>query len=347
MSSRADSSNLPPGGQAETPSQIPPKGWFQVLRRAWKESKEDNIGLLAAGVAFFAFLAIPPTLVAATTIYGLVSSPEQVQQNLKHASSGIPSSARTIITDQVTRITSQQSQALSIGLIVSLLLALWSASAAVQNLMQASNVAYDETETRGFFKRRGTALLLTVLGIVFFLVVIALIAALPPILAHLSTSPVVAIVIQVVRWLLLLVLVVVAVAVLYRVAPDRDAPRFRWTSMGAVLATVLWLVVSALFSLYVAKSGSYGKSFGVLAGIAVLLMWLYLTCYAVLLGAEINAEAELQTQADTTRGQSRPLGTRDAVKADSVAGPDGQATGGPATDGGGRSVDVRDDPNRR
>ena len=337
MSTAEGADRLPPGGQADQPTEIPAKGWVQILRRAWKEGKDDNVGLLAAGVAFFAFLAIPPTLVAAITLYGLVSSPAEVRKNLSQASSGMPSSARTIITDQVTRITAQHSQALSIGLVVSLLLALWSASNAVQKLMQATNVAYDETETRGFLKARGTALVLTVLGILFFLVVIALITALPPVLSHLATGQVVTIVVQAVRWLLLLGLVVVALAVLYRLAPDRDAPRFRWTSLGAAVATVIWLVVSALFSLYVSKSGSYGKNYGVLAGIAVLLMWFYLTCYAVLMGAEINAEAEQQTTKDTTEGAPRPVGTRDAVKADTVPGPDGRGETGSES-----SVDIRE-----
>ncbi len=324
MVSSTTADRLPPGGRAEKPTQIPPRGWTQVLKRAWKEGKDDNISLLAAGVAFFTFLAIPPTLVAAVTLYGLVSSPAQVQKNLQQASSGIPSSARTIVTDQVTRITGQHSGALSAALVVSLLFAMWSASAAVQNLMKAINVAYDEEETRGFVKLRGTALMLTVAGIVFFVVVLALIAALPPVLDHLSASPVVTVVAQVVRWLLLLGLVTVALAVLYRMAPDRDAPRVRWVSLGAVAAVIIWIVVSVLFSLYVSKSGSYGKNFGALAGIAVLLMWLYLSNYAVLLGAEINAEAEQQTEADTTRGEPRPIGTRDAVKADTVAGPSGE-----------------------
>jgi membrane protein len=314
---------LPPGGRAEKPTQIPPQGWAQVLKRAWKEGKDDNISLLAAGVAYFTFLAIPPTLVAAVTLYGLVSSPAQVQKNLQQASSGIPSSARTVVTDQISRITGQHSGALSVALVVSLLLALWSASAAVQNLMKAINVAYDEEETRGFVKLRGTAMMLTAAGIVFFLVVIALIAALPPVLSNLSISPAFTVVVQVVRWLLLLGLVTAALAVLYRTAPDRDAPRLRWVSLGAVAATTVWIVVSVLLSLYASKSGSYGKNFGALAGIAVLLMWLYLTNYAVLLGAEINAESEQQTEADTTRGEPRPIGARDAVKADSVPVPTG------------------------
>jgi membrane protein len=128
-------------------------------------------------------------------------------------------------------------------------------------------------------------------------------------------------VIEAVRWLLLAALVMLALAVLYRVAPDRDAPRFRWVSAGAVTATVLWLVASAAFSLYVTFLGSYARTYGAFAGVVLMMLWLWLTSYAILLGAEINAESEEQTARDTTRGPERPLGGRGAVKADSLPPP--------------------------
>ena len=122
-----------------------------------------------------------------------------------------------------------------------------------------------------------------------------------------------------VRWLLLVAVVIGALAVVYRVAPDRDAPRFRWVSVGALVAAVLWLIGSGAFSLYVNNFGSYNKTYGALAGVVVLMLWLYLTSYIVLLGAEINAESERQTRQDTTRGEPRPMGERKAVAADEVA----------------------------
>ncbi|MGE4006922.1 YihY/virulence factor BrkB family protein, partial [Pseudonocardia sp.] len=171
-----------------------------------------------------------------------------------------------------------------------------------------------------FLKLRGTALLLTLGAVVFVLVAVALVAAMPALFDALGLGGVGLVLAQVVRWVLLVALVVVALAVVYRVAPDRDAPRFRWVSVGAVVATVLWVVGSVVFSLYVDNFGSYNKTYGALAGVIVLLLWLYLTGYIVLLGAEVNAESERQTARDTTRGPEEPMGTRGAEAADTVAG---------------------------
>ena len=184
--------------------------------------------------------------------------------------------------------------------------------------MQAVNLAYDEEETRGFLKLRGTALLLTLGAIVFVLVTLVLVAVVPPLLDALPLGPVATVLAQVVRWGLLIAVVIVALAVVYRVAPDRDAPQFRWTSTGALVAAALWVAGSVGFSLYVNNFGSYNRTYGALAGVVVLLLWLYLTSYIVLLGAEINAEAEKQTRHDTTRGEPLPMGERRAVAADEV-----------------------------
>ena len=153
--------------------------------------------------------------------------------------------------------------------------------------------------------------------IVFLIVMMGLVAVFP-VLADLIDNGVVRVLLQVVRWVLIAVLVSVALAVLYRVAPDRDAPKMRWVSVGAAAATVLWLVASLGFSIYVANFSNYAKTYGAIAGIVVMLLWLWITSYAILLGAEINAESEQQTVKDTTKGPEAPLGERDAVKADSL-----------------------------
>jgi membrane protein len=183
--------------------------------------------------------------------------------------------------------------------------------------MAAINIAYDETEGRGAVKLRALALALTAGAIVFVVVAIALVAVAPALLDGLG--PVGRVLGQVVRWVLLLVLVVVGLAVVYRVAPDRDAPRFRWVTPGSMVATVLWIVGSIVFSVYVNNFGSYNKTYGALAGVVVFLLWMYLTSYIVLLGAEINSESELQTERDTTKGPPQPMGVRGAAKADDVA----------------------------
>jgi membrane protein len=212
---------------------------------------------------------------------------------------------------------SSHNQGAGIGVVASILIALWSASGGTSNLITAISTAYDEQEKRSFIKKRALALLLTLAAIIFMIIVLFVVAALPAVL-QLFDNVIVRFLLQVVRWLILVVMVVGALAVLYRVAPDRDAPKMKWVSVGAVIATLLWILASVGFSVYVANFGNYAKTYGALAGIVVLLFWLWITNYAILLGAEINAEAEQQTAADTTRGEPQPMGSRDAVKADSV-----------------------------
>jgi membrane protein len=275
--------------------------------------------MLAGGVAFFGFLAVFPALIAALTLYGLVADPAEVAAQVQALAGMLPQQAQPLIADQLNAVASSSDGALGVGLAVSLVAALWTASSGVGNLVQAINLAYDEEETRGFFKLRATALLLTLGGIVFVLVTLGLVAVVPPLLDAAPLGVAGTVLAQVVRWVLLVAVVLVALAVVYRVAPDRDAPRIRWVSTGAFVATTLWIIGSVVFSLYVNNFGSYNKTYGALAGVVVLMLWLYLTCYIVLLGAEINAESERQTRKDTTRGEPVPMGERQAVAADEVA----------------------------
>jgi membrane protein len=313
-----------PGGKADRPTEIPARGWIQIAKRGWKEAKADQVPLLAAGVAFYAFLAIFPALIAIVSIYGLFADPSTIANQLNSLTSALPEQARQVITDQVTMLASRRST-LGIGLIISVVIALWSASAGVSNLLTAINVAYDEAEKRGFIKKRLLSLGLTLGAIVFMVIVLGLVAVLPPLLRAVFGASALRWILQILGWLVLVVLVAAVLAILYRLGPDRDAPRMAWVSVGAVVATVIWLAASIGFSLYASTFGNYAKTYGVFAGIVVLLFWLWLTMYAILLGAEINAEAEQQTIQDTTKGEEQPLGERGAVKADSVPSGDTEA----------------------
>jgi membrane protein len=311
-----------PGLQADRPSEIPKSGWMQIVKRAWKEAKKDAVPLLAAGVAFYTFLAMVPTLIALVMIYGLVTDDTAaVSDQVASFGSALPAEAEKLITDQMNSLATTSDRALGIGLIIALLLALWSASAGISNLIRALNVAYDEEDKRGFVKRRLLALGLTVGAIVFMVLAVALVAALPVLLDALDVPGWVKALVQAGRWLGLVVAVMVALAVLYRLGPERDAPKIRWLSVGAIVATALWVIGSVVFSLYVDNFGSYGKTYGTLAGVVVLLLWLWLSSLAALLGAEVNAEMEQQTIKDSTTGDPEPLGQRDAVKADSIPDP--------------------------
>jgi membrane protein len=310
-----------PGVHAEKPTQIPARGWLQIVRRAWAENSADNMPIIGAGVAFFAFLALFPALIATISIYGLVASPETVSRQIESLSGQLPQEAQKLLSDQLNSIVDNSGGALTVSLIISILAALWSASGGTGNLITAVNLAYDEVETRGFVKRKLLALGLTLGAIVFVLVTFALIAVVPAVLDALPLGIVGTILAQVLRWVLLLGVMAGALSVLYRVAPDRDAPKFRWVSLGSLVVTVIWAVISLLFSLYVNNFGSYDKTYGAIAGVIVLMLWLQLTVFLVLLGAEINSETEHQTAADTTEGEPQPMGQRDATMADELPDP--------------------------
>jgi membrane protein len=313
-----------PGGKAERPAQIPARGWTQVAKRGWKEAKADQVPLLAAGVAFYAFLAIFPALIAIVSIYGLFADPSTIANQLNSITAALPKEAAQLITDQVTALSSRR-QTLGISLILAVLIALWSASAGTSNLLTAINVAYDEEQKRGFVKKRLMSLGLTLAAIVFMVIILGLVAVLPPLLKAAFGTGALRWVLQILGWLVMVILVAIGLAILYRLGPDRDAPRMRWVSVGAVVATLVWLIASIGFSIYTSTFGNYAKTYGVFAGVVVLLFWLWFTMYAILLGAEINAESEQQTIADTTKGEEEPLGERGAVKADSIPSGDPEA----------------------
>ncbi len=305
-----------PGVDADQPAEIPAAGWWQVTKRAWAEAKADQVPLIAAGVAFFGFLSLFPAIVAAVLAYGLIADPAQIRTQTQDLAAAIPASARDLLLGQIDALTSAPRQGLGIGLAIAVVAALWSASGGTGYLITAVNLAYDEEETRGFIRRKLLALGLTLGAIVFVLLAIGLFAVGAAITDGVPT--VIRVLLEIARLVVALILITSALAIVYRVAPARDAPRLRWVSVGAAVATIIWLIASVGFSIYVATFGSYAKTYGSLAAVVVLMLWLWLTVYAVLLGAEINAESEEQTARDTTKGEPRPLGERGAVKADSL-----------------------------
>jgi len=312
------------GRQADSPAQIPARGWKDVLVRTVREFKEDQISTAAAAAAFYAWLALIPAAIGAITVYGLVASPEQITTQIEQLTQSFSQDVRSVIADPITSATSASGKGLSIGLIISLAAVLWSASGGMNGMIQAVNTAYDEKDERNFFKQRALAILMTLGAIVAFVVAVLLVAVLPPVLDALALDSFASGAVNVGRWVLLAVLMMFGLSLLYRYAPDRDNPKFRWVSWGAVVATVLWLIASAGFSFYVNNFGSYNKTYGALAGVIVLNLWLYISCMAILFGAELNAELEAQTKKDSTTGPEKPLGRRGARKADEV---------GPSTEG--------------
>jgi membrane protein len=280
-----------------------------VVARTIAESKGDHLSLLAAGVAFFALLSMVPGLVALVSVYGLAADPSDVGRHVTDALGAAPSEVQDLVREQLEAVTERSGASIGVGLVAGLAVALWSASSAMKHLIEALNAAYDEIEGRTFLKVRALALVLTIGAVAFVLGAIAVIAVVPAVVDGPLTL---------LRWPMLAAAFVVALAVLYRYGPSRDDPEWRWTTPGALLATVLWLAASGGFAFYAGRFGSYDETYGSLGGIVVVMLWLFLSAVAVLLGAELDAELERQTTYDTTEGDDRPKGQRGAHAADTL-----------------------------
>ena len=305
------------GRHAESPRKIPARGWKDVFVRSKVAAKEDHVTLFGAGVALFGFLALVPALAAMLSIYGLVADPATIDNQLADSLSAAPAEVRDLISQQVRSIGDASSGAI-VTVVVGFLLALWSASAGIKSLIEAINLAYDEDENRGFVKLRGLALLFTLGAILFLVVAFAVIAFLPPLIGSTGLGTAGRLLISVLRFVVLFAGVLFAFAVLYRYAPDRTEPKWAWVTPGAVFAAVMWIIASLLFSFYTANFGKYNETYGALAAIVVVILWLWISATVVIFGAEINCELERQTVRDTTKGAERPLGQRNAYAADTI-----------------------------
>jgi membrane protein len=305
------------GRQADVPQQIPPRGWLDIAKRTAKEVKQDQVPLLSAGVAFYALLALFPAAIAGISIYGLVADPTTVRNQIEKLTELLSPSTAELVGEQIKQVTGAAGGALGLATVIGILTALWSASSGMKAMVTGVNLAYDETETRKFAKLRGLALALTLGAMVLLGVALFLIVGFPALTKSWPTP--LAWTAGVLRWVLLAVLVVAALAVLYRFAPNRDEPRWTWVSWGSIIATVLWILASVGFSIYANSFGNYNKTYGALAGVIILMFWLFLTSFVVLVGAELNTEMELQTAKDTTKGPEQPMGERGGHAADHVA----------------------------
>lgn len=265
---------------------------IEIAKNAWNRFNADRMPLLAAGVAFFAFTSLFPALIVGIGVYSLVADPQTIRDQLTSLADAAPESVRALILDQVDVLTDTSSGALSLGLVVALVVGLWTASGVVNNLAGALNTAYRARETRGFVRRRGAVLVFTTGMILSGLVLIALIAVLPAIFDALDVPAPLRVLVEVGRWLVTVVAMFVALAIIYRYLPDRPNPRMRWVTVGAGLATAGWFVASLGFSFYVTTFGSYAKTYGTLAGVVVLLLWLWITFCIILFGAVVDAEAD-------------------------------------------------------
>ncbi|MBW7974340.1 YihY/virulence factor BrkB family protein [Bradyrhizobium sp. BR 10289] len=306
------------GRRARSPFEIPWKGWKDIFWRTYQRIDEDRLLATAGGVVFFGLLAIFPAVTALVSSYGLFADPKTISDNLQTLATMLPEGSFQIVEDQVARVVSNGNTTLGATFLFGLVLAIWSANAGVKSIFDALNVAYEEREKRSFIKLNMVSLAFTVGGIVALLVMVGVVVAFPLALNRLGMAPESKLIVALARWPLMFLILLGALAILYRFAPSRDAPRWQWLSLGAVIAAILWIAGSALLSWYLSEFANYNATYGSLGAAIGLMTWMWMSAIVIMFGAELNSEIERQTLKDTTEGPPKPLGTRDAVSADTV-----------------------------
>lgn len=306
------------GREAESPRDIPTRGWKDVVWRAYKATGRDNISIVAGGLTYYMLLALFPALALLVSIYGLFSNPAEVHQQMQSISAAVPGGAQQVIGTELDQIAKSSGGALSLGVVIGFLFAFYSASRGMSGLIMALNIAYEQQETRGFVRLYLLAAELTLLVVVVGIMALVLVAGVPAAMQAIGLGAITKWLVYIFEWPLLLVILMGLLAVLYRYAPNRKQAQWRWISPGAGVATMLWLIGSILFTIYVSNFGSYNKTYGSLGALVGMLTWMYLSAYVVLLGAEINSEMERQTRRDTTEGSEKPMGRRGAQAADTL-----------------------------
>tara|TARA_R110000824_G_scaffold77312_3_gene195583 strand:- start:5370 stop:6470 length:1101 start_codon:yes stop_codon:yes gene_type:complete len=309
-----------PGAGAHTPLHFPPRAWWAILKRLYVMNDFHNLPLLSAGVAFFAFLAFVPLIAVIVLLYGLVGDPNTVTASIEQISGILPAAVLTILREQLLSIVNTNKTAQGLGLALALFVSTYGAMRAASAMMKALNIIYEEHESRNFFVTTWVGAQITI-GMaavaIVGMVAISLFTYISNFLQDYLGNGVL-IFLKIAIWLMAGFLVSLTFGLFFRYAPDRRPAKWRWLSLGSVVATLLWLAITIGFGYYAANISDYNATYGSLAAVVIFLMWLFLSAYSVLIGAEINAETERQTFQDSTMGIDRPIGERGAVMADNV-----------------------------
>jgi membrane protein len=276
----------------KSPKKIKSSGWKQILMRVKDRMEEDNLTIVAAGVAFYAFLAIFPALMALLSIYGLAVDPQQAERQISQLSGMMPEQAFSVIKERVENLISTSGSTLGWGMALGILISLWSANAGTKSLFKGMDIAYETKNNRGFIKQNALTLVFTFGAIITLLLSMALIVIFPAIVNTFGLPGNIESLISWLRWPLLAAIVILVISLIYKYAPDRRTPNFKWVLVGASLATILWLIASLGFSFYVSNFGNYGEMYGSISAVVILLLWLFLTSFIILLGAEVNSATE-------------------------------------------------------
>ena len=304
------------GHQAGSPLEISKDSWIEILKRVNEERVSDHVGIIAAGMAFYGLLSIFPIMIAVVSIYGFFADPTEVPKHLQYLAEFLPAGALDLFAGRLTDLAETSNASLSFGFIGSILAALWGSTKGTKALIKGLNIAYDEDEGRGFLELTLLSLVVSIGLIGAVLSALFLITGLPALLAVVPLGAQLEQYLTLLRWPFLALALILGLAVLNRYCPHRDQPRWRWVTVGSIVASVLWIALSLAFSFYVENYASYNKTYGNLGSVVVLLLWLHFSAMIILIGAELNAEIEFQTEVDTTTGPAQPMGSRGAVKAD-------------------------------
>ncbi len=301
----AEASNVSTRAADAPPAAHRRRSLLGIARRLREDLTKRRIIAIAAGVAFYSLLAVFPAIAALVALYGLVADPATIARHLDAVAAFVPGGAIQVIGDEINRIAAHSRGTLGVALVVGLAASLWSANGGVKALVDALNVVYGVDERRGFVALNATSLGLVVVGISFILLAIAAVVALPIVVNALGVAGRSETVVSVLRWPALLVGVALMLALVYRFGPDRPHPRWRWITWGSAVASVAWLVVSALFSWYAANFGTFNKTYGSLGAVVGFMIWLWISAIVVLIGAELDSVME-RPQAAAPPHEPRP-----------------------------------------
>lgn len=307
------------GRAAQNPAQIPPRGWWQILKRTAQQANEDRLMMEAAAITFYTLLALFPALGALASLYALWTDPATIQGHLSALGGFVPEGGMQIIEEQVTRVAETAGGTLGFGAVVGLLISLWSSNQAAKAMFDALNIVYEEREKRSFVKFTAVTLAFTLCLILFAILTMMAVVAVPVVLGMVGMGGTAETLLRYGRWPVLLLLVGLVLSCLYRWGPSRARAKWRWVSWGSAFASVAWLGGSAAFSWYVANFGNFNETYGSLGAVIGFMTWIWLSALVILLGGELNAEMEHQTARDTTAAPEKPMGRRHAEMADRVA----------------------------
>jgi membrane protein len=306
------------GRKANVPWNIPRQGWKDILWRTYQQIGEDRLLAVAAGVVFYGLLALFPAVTAFVSFYGLFAKASTINDHLSVAAGLMPAGAFGIVQDQIGRVVSKGDVKLGLAFASGVGLALWSANAGMKAIIDALNVVNEETESRGFIKLNLVSLAFTTGAIAAMLVAVGCIVVFPLVMSSIGLGSLTELVLRIARWPVLIVIVILGLAVLYRYGPSRREARWRWLSVGSVVAALTWMAGSALLSWYLANFANYDATYGSLGAAIGTMIWMWMSSIVVLFGAQLNSEIEHQTAQDTTTGPDKPLGVRGATMADTV-----------------------------